>query len=55
MAVESPAVYMSTAVSPTTRPAARTQPVTMPSMDAGSTTVRMVRQGPAPSAKAPSR
>ena len=55
MAVERPTVYMSTALSPTTRPTARMHPVTMPSMEEGSTTVRIMCHFPLPRPSAPSR
>ena len=55
MAVDRPAVYMSTALSPTTRPTARMQPVTIPSAAAGRTTVRIIRHLPLPRPRAPSR
>ena len=50
-----PAVNSSAADSPRMRPIERMQPVTTPSTQLGSTTVRMARHLPAPSANAPSR
>ena len=49
------AVNSSAALSPTMRPTARMQPVTMPSMLQGSTMVRMMCHLPAPRPSAPSR
>ena len=50
-----PAVNSRAADSPTMRPMARMQPVTMPSTALGSTTVRTMCHLPAPRARDPSR
>ena len=50
-----PAVKSRAADSPTMRPMARIQPVTMPSTEEGSTTVRIICHLPAPKPRAASR
>lgn len=50
-----PAVNNRAALSPTILPIVRIQPVTMPSIQPGSTTVLITRHLPAPRPKAPSR
>ena len=55
MALPMPPTYSSTADSPTMRPTARMQPVTIPSMELGSTTVRIMCHLPLPRPRAPSR
>ena len=50
-----PAVKRSAALSPTILPIDKIQPVTIPSMADGSTTVLIIYHFPAPNAKEPSR